>query len=133
MSALPCLRLAPIDQMFYSCRDTLRTCLRNYRKFPRLLLANFRRRQGGCAEKLVPRSYDNTVQRRHLQRLRFASVVAVVVVMRHFFLYLGQMTNGRDFLSTLMEGGKRSRTRVCGYSIFCIYVLLYRLENSHHA
>jgi len=51
-----------------SCRDTLRTCLRNYRKFPRLLLANFRRRQGGCAVKLVPRSYDNTVQRRHLQR-----------------------------------------------------------------
>ena len=44
-----------------SSRDTPRICLCNYRKFLQLSLANFRRRRGGCAEKPIPRSCDNTV------------------------------------------------------------------------
>lgn len=74
-----------------SSRDTLGIYLCNYQKFLQLSLANFRRRQGGCAEKPIPRSCDNTVGCH--QR---SDCLVVFVVMR-FFLYLGQISNGRNF------------------------------------
>jgi len=81
------------DSITCSCRDTLGICLCNYQKFLQLSLANFRRRRGGCAEKPIPRTCDNTVGRCCRQR---SGCLVVFVVMR-FFLYLGQISNGRNF------------------------------------
>jgi len=87
----PCLRFASYWPKICSSRDTLGIYLCNYQKFLQLSLANFRRRQGGCAEKPIPRSCDNTVGCH--QR---SDCLVVFVVMR-FFLYLGQISNGRNF------------------------------------